>query len=395
MTISSILPVYKRSDITMIRGDGCYLFDESGKQYLDFATGIGVNALGHNHPQITEALKSQADQLWHCSNLYMHPGIPALAERIVADTFADTVFFCSTGGEAVEAALKTARRHHHHHGNANKTDFITFEGGFHGRSFAGISAGGNEVARTGYAPLLPGFNQVSFDNLEAVKQVITPNTAAILIEPIQGEGGFREASDTFLQGLRKLADEHGLLLIFDEVQCGLGRSGELLAHMKAGVTPDIVTIAKAIGNGFPLAAMLATEHAASGMTPGSHGSTYGANALAMAVGSTVWDVLSTDKFNQHINKIGAELGTALDDLQQAFPSIISGIRGRCLMRGLLIHEQCTASHYDIAENLRHKGLLTAPAAGDRVIRLLPPLIIEQQHVDQAVQTIRTELSKLG
>ena len=394
MTISPILPVYRRSDITMIRGEGCYLFDDAGKQYLDFATGIGVNALGHNHKQITEALKSQADELWHCSNLYMHPGIPKLAERIVADTFADTVFFCSTGTEAVECALKMARKHHHSAGRTERTRFITFGGGFHGRSFAGISAGGNEVARTGYAPLIPGFDKVAFNDLAATSAAITNETCAILVEPIQGEGGFCEASDEFLQGLRKLTDEHGILLIFDEVQCGLGRSGELLAHQKASIKPDIVTIAKAIGNGFPLAATLATEHAASGMTPGSHGSTYGANALAMAVGNAVWNVLTEADFTSRTQAAGEALGEGLAALQNKYPHIIQDVRGRCLMRGLLINKTSPKSHYDIAESLRHAGLLTAPAAGDGVIRLLPPLIIEQAHIDEAIHTIDDILSAL-
>ena len=393
MTISPILPIYRRSDITMARGQGCYLFDEHETRYLDFATGIGVNALGHNHPQVVDALKAQAAELWHCSNLYMHPGIQELAERIVSDTFADTVFFCSTGSEAVECALKMARRYQYSQGHTSRTRFITFEGGFHGRSFAGISAGGNDVAREGYAPLLDGFDRVAFNNLDAATNAVNEETAAILLEPIQGEGGFIEAEDSFLQGLRALADEHGLLLIMDEVQSGLGRSGELLAHSKAGIKADIATIAKAIGNGFPLAATLATEHAASGMTPGSHGSTYGANPLAMAVGHAVWKIISREDFLQHINAVGEELDKALANLQQQFPNIIADIRGRCLMRGLRITDSSPISHYELAEQLRHAGLLTAPAAGDRVIRLLPPLIIESQHVEQAVGILTQELEK--
>lgn len=395
MSISPILPVYKRTDITMTRGQGCYLFDDADKRYLDFATGIGVNAFGHNHPQIVEALVKQAGALWHCSNLYSHQGLTDLATSIVRDTFADTVFFCSTGSEAVETAIKTARRYQHFIGQAERTDFITFQGGFHGRSFAGISAGGNEVARTGYAPLLPGFSQVEFNNLAAVQAAITPQTAAILIEPIQGEGGFREASDEFLQGLRSLADAHGLLLIFDEVQSGLGRSGERFAHQKSGITPDIICIAKALGNGFPLAATLFTERAASGMTPGSHGSTYGANPLAMAVGNCVWGIMNQPGFFDHITRMGESLGNALSGLQQQFPTIISGIRGRCLMRGLLIDEAAPISHYDLASDLRKAGLLTAPAAGDRVIRLLPPLVIDQVHIDQAIDILEKELRTIG
>lgn len=416
MAISPILPVYRRSGITMVRGDGCYLYDDAGEEYLDFATGIGVNALGHNHPQLVDALKAQAETLWHCSNLYMHAGLQELAERIVADTFADTVFFCSTGTEAVECALKMARRYHYMNDERNKMKdegsaspishrssshlsstkwrTITFTGGFHGRSFAGISAGGNEVARAGYHPLLDGFDCVAFNDIEAVKAAITDETAAILIEPIQGEGGFVEAEDSFLQALRALADEHGLLLICDEVQCGLGRSGELFAHQKSGIRPDIVCIAKAIGNGFPLAATLATANAASGMTPGTHGSTYGANPLAIAVASKVWGILTENKMAEHVSNVAKELDAALAALQQSYPNIIAGLRGRALMRGLLIAEDSPKNHYEIAELLRSAGLLTAPAAGDRVIRLLPPLIIEPQHIEQAKEILETTLNKL-
>lgn len=377
----------------MIRGEGCYLLDDQEKRYLDFATGIGVNALGHSFKPAVEALKQQADLMWHCSNIYMHPGIPKLADSIVQDTFADTVFFCSTGSEAVETALKMTRRYHYALGR-ERTDFITFTGGFHGRSFAGISAGGNDVARAGYHPLLSGFAQVAFNNLEAVRAAITKKTAGILIEPIQGEGGFTQATDAFMQGLRALADEHGLLLICDEVQAGLGRSGELFSFQKSGIVPDIACIAKALGNGFPMAATLATAKAASGMTPGSHGSTYGANPLAMAVGSAVWAELISEHLCKHIAEAAALLDEKLQALQAKFPHIISGLRGRGLMRGLVIGETAPCTHYELVEKLRSNGLLTAPAAGDKVIRLLPPLIIEDAHIDEAMMKLTETLEAL-
>lgn len=387
MSVSPILPVYRRADITMVRGEGCYLFDASGKRYLDFATGIAVNALGHCHPHVSQALKSQADTLWHCSNLYYHPGIVKLAERLVANSFADTVFFCSSGTEAIECAVKMTRRYQYTLGNAHKYRIITFDGGFHGRSFAGISAGGNESAREGYAPLLDGFDRVAFNNIEAVSAAITEATAGILIEPIQGEGGIRTADDTFLQALRALADEYGLLLMFDEVQCGMGRSGRLFAYEYAGIEPDIATVAKGIGNGFPLAACLATERAGSGMTPGSHGSTYGANPLAMAAGNAVLDVMLEPDFLPHVVEMGGYLHDALHALTLEHPATIREIRGRGLMLGMKVN----GSHYELAAALRQAGLLTAPSVNDHVIRILPPLIVDKTHIDEAVSILSTLL----
>ncbi len=370
----AVMLVYRRSDVVMARGEGCYLFDVAGKRYLDFATGIAVNALGHGHPHLVEALKTQAELLWHCSNLYRIPEQERLATRLVEATFADSVFFCSTGTEAVEAGMKIMRR-----SSEPRYRIITFEGGFHGRSFAGISAGGNAHARAGYAPLLPGFDCVAFGDLGAVAAAIGPETAGILIEVIQGEGGIRVASPEFLQGLRALADAHGILLMCDEVQCGMGRSGSLFAYEQAGITPDIISIAKGVGGGFPLAACLATEAVASCMTPGSHGSTYGSNPLAMAVGNAVLDIMLTPDFLPYVRKASTWLREALADIASTYPQHIVEVRGVGLMLGLQMH----GDHYTIAAQLRENGLLTAPAVADRVIRILPPLIITQAHVQEA------------
>ncbi len=378
----AVMPVYRRADIVMARGEGCYLFDESGKRYLDFATGIAVNALGHGHPRVVAALKEQADKLWHCSNMYRIPQQEKLAARLVEATFADTVFFCSSGTEAVEAGLKIMRR-----AQAPRFRIITFEGGFHGRTFAGISAGGNEKAREGYAPLLPGFDRVKFDDLAAVEAAITKETAGVLIEAIQGEGGIRAASKEFLRGLRKLCDEHGLLLMMDEVQCGMGRSGKLFAYEHAGITPDLVSVAKGIGNGFPLAALLSTAAAAEKMTPGSHGSTYGSNPLAMSVGNAVLDVMLAPGFLENVKEMGAVLKESLEELAGRHPHLVTEVRGEGLMLGL----KTSVSNYALADKLRAAGLLTAPAAGDLIIRILPPLVIGKEHVEEAVSILNHTL----
>lgn len=383
MTFPNILPVYRRSDIRMVRGQGSYLVDDAGKKYLDFAIGIGVNALGHGHPRVVEALKKQADQLWHCSNYYYHEGVETLAAKLVKHTFADTVFFCSTGTEAVECAVKMARRYFYSlslRERALRHRIITFEGGFHGRSFMGISAGGNETARVGYAPLLDGFDRVAFKDIEAVKAAITEETAGILCEPIQGEGGIIEAEIDFLKALRTLADEHGILLITDEVQSGMGRSGTLFAFEASGIEPDICATAKGIGNGFPLAACLATERVGQCMTPGSHGSTYGANPLAMAVGNAVLDVMLEDGFLQEAQQKSAYYKAELQKLAAQFPVTIQAVRGRGFMLGLHIK----GDHYALAETLRGAGLLTAPCAGDSVIRLYPPLTVDKSELSESI-----------
>ena len=373
---SSILPVYRRSSITIARGEGAYLFSPDGARYLDFAAGIAVNSLGHCHPQVVAALKSQADILWHCSNMYRMPGLERLADRLTGgDTFADKIFFCNSGTEAVECGLKMLRKYHDATGNPERYRVITMTGGFHGRTLACISAGGNDIARNGYEPLLDGFDRAEFNNLKSVEAAITKETAAILVEPIQGEGGIRVATPEFLRGVRELCNKHGLLLFLDEVQCGMGRTGQLFAYEQAGITPDIVSVAKGIGNGFPLAACLATEKAASGMTPGSHGSTYGSNPLAMAVGNAVLDVMLEPGFFAHVLEMGALLKNGLQTLADDFPKLLAEVRGSGLMLGL----KTRVPTADMVEKLRVAHLLTAPAE-DNVIRITPPLIIEETHV---------------
>ena len=417
---SAVLPVYRRSNIAISRGEGVYLFSPDGRRYLDFAAGIAVNALGHSHPYLVAALRDQAGELWHCSNMYRMPGLERLAERFVAASFADKVFFCNSGGEAVECGLKMVRKFFSAPaspppaggrvregvigeglpgnppprpspqlgegevglGEVRRYRVITMEGGFHGRTFACISAGGNDVARLGYEPLMDGFDRVAFNDLAAVEAAIGPETAAVLIEPIQGEGGVNVASAEFLRGARSLCDRHGLLLFLDEVQCGMGRTGALFAHEQAGVRPDIVTAAKGIGNGFPLGACLTTESVASAMTPGSHGSTYGSNPLAMAVGNAVLDIILQPGFFAHVSAVGAALKAGLEKLVKDFPKQFEEVRGTGLMLGL----KTRAPHYEFVDALREAGLLTAPAE-NRVIRIVPPLIITQAHVDEALGII--------
>jgi len=394
--MNAILPVYRRSDITISRGEGVYLFAPDGPRYLDFAAGIAVNALGHCHPHVVAALKKQADVLWHCSNMYQMSGMSRFAERLTAASFADKVFFTNSGGEAVECGLKMLRKYHAKNkksvGSPEKYRVITMTGGFHGRSFACISAGGNEVARAGYAPLLDGFDRVEFNNLAAVRSAITSETAAILVEPVQGEGGINEASAEFLRGLRSLADEYGLLLFIDEVQCGMGRTGSLFAHEQAGIKPDIVATAKGIGNGFPLGACLTTNKVAACMTTGSHGSTYGSNPLAMAVGNAVLDVLLAPDFFSQVEKIGDFLKAELEKIAADFPQVFSEVRGRGLMLGMQVNN--LYNNIEIIDKLRAAGLFTSPAEGN-VIRITPPLIINENHVFEAVQIIRKTTKEIA
>ncbi len=389
MPQSSILPVYRRADILMVKGEGCYLFDEHGKRYLDFAAGIAVNALGHCHPKVVGALKQQADILWHCANLYRTPWLEAYADMLVAASPLDSVFFSSSGGEAVEAAIKFARRYHWHKGAPHKHRIITFTGGYHGRTITGISAGGNPVAKEGFAPLLEGFDRVQWHNSEAVKAAVTKDTAAILLEPVQGEGGVREASAEWLATLRHVANEHGLLLMFDEVQCGLGRTGSLFTSEQSGVVPDIITIAKGIGNGFPLAATLVNSEVAASISPGCHGSTYGANPLAMTVGQAVLEVMQQENFFSQLNTHADYLKTQLNLLGDTFPHLVKEVRGRGLMLGLQMH----ADARQVAHHLREAGLLTAPTSEDNVIRIVPPLIINDTHIKEAIQILTHTLSQ--
>lgn len=389
--MSAILPVYRRSNITISRGEGVYLFAPDGTRYLDFAAGIAVNALGHCHPHIVEALKKQADILWHCSNMYQLDALNNFADKITSACFADKVFFCNSGGEAVECGLKIIRKFHRYNGKPEKYRVITMQGGFHGRSFACISAGGNEVARTGYEPLLDGFDKAKFNDLASVEKAITEQTAAILVEPIQGEGGINVATPEFLQGLRKLCDTHGLLLFIDEVQCGMGRSGTLFTYEQAGISPDIVSTAKGIGNGFPLGACLTTDKVAACMTTGTHGSTYGSNPLAMAVGSAVLDILLAPDFLPKVRKVGTYFKSELEKIADKFHNGVEEIRGHGLMLGIKLHSGI--NNIKLVENLRSGKLLTSPVE-DNIVRITPPLVIEKPHIDEAIKIIHTTLETM-
>ena len=382
MTITPLMPVYPRSPVRPVRGEGVYLFGEQGEKYLDFASGIAVNLLGHGHPVLTKAIQEQAATLIHVSNLYGSPQGEALAKRLVDMTFADTVFFTNSGAEAVEASIKTARRYHHHHGRPEKHTLITFSNAFHGRTMATISATDQAKLRDGFAPLLPGFAVVEFDNLEAARKAVTEHTAGFLVEPIQGEGGIRPASQEFMRGLRELCDEHDLMLVLDEVQCGLARTGKFFAYEHYGIEPDILASAKGIGGGFPLGACLATEKAAAGMVVGTHGSTYGGNPLAMAAGEAVLDVVANDEFLEHVRLMGDRLRGALEQMIPNHDHLFESVRGIGLMLGIRMKTDSRA----FVGYLREHGILTV-AAGDNVLRVLPPLVIEESHVTEFVERL--------
>ena len=375
----ALLPVYNRADIVMQRGEGVYLYDINDKQYLDFASGIAVNSLGHCHPHLVATLQHQAGKLWHCSNLYRNPALETLAERLVNNSFADKVFVTNSGTEAVETGIKMIRRFHYARG-IPRPRIITVTGAFHGRSIACISAGKSVKGIEGYAPLADGFEQVPFGDIEALRQAITPETGGILLETIQGEGGIRVQPWKYLQQVRELATENGLLFFLDEVQCGIGRTGTLFAFEEYGITPDICSIAKGIGGGFPIGACLATENAASGMTRGSHGGTYGGNPLGTMVANAVLDVILAVGFLNSVKQTGNLLHTELDTLAQRFPDSIEETRGRGLMLGLKMKINAQKA----VEQLRNRGLLTVAASEGNVIRVFPPLIIGAQHVDEAV-----------
>jgi acetylornithine/N-succinyldiaminopimelate aminotransferase len=377
--IPAVLPTYARADLAFERGEGAYLFAADGRRFLDFASGIAVTALGHAHPHLTSALKAQLDRgVWHTSNLYRIPGQERLAERLTAATFADTVFFCNSGGEAVECGLKMVRRYHDENGTPDRYRVIAFRNAFHGRTLATIAAGGQEKHLKGFDPIVDGFDHVPFGNLNEVRNAITDKTAAILVEPVQGEGGIRAADPEFLRSLREVADEFGLLLFLDEVQCGMGRTGKLFAHEWAGITPDVMAIAKGIGGGFPVGACLATEKVGRVMTAGTHGSTFGGNPLAMAVGNAVLDVMLADGFMDRVQTMGKKLTAELNGVAKKHPKIVKGVRGAGLMLGL----ECVASNTDVLARLRANGLL-AVTAGENVIRILPPLTIDDSHVAEA------------
>jgi len=382
MPITPLMPVYPRSPVRPVRGEGVYLYGEKGEKYLDFASGIAVNLLGHGHPHLTRAIQEQAVTLIHVSNLYGSPQGEAFAQRLVDLSFADTVFFTNSGAEAVECAIKTARRYHHHHGRPEKHVLITFSNAFHGRTMGTISATNQEKLRDGFAPLLPGFTVVEFDNLDAAKAAMNEHTAGFLVEPVQGEGGVRPASQAFMKGLRQLCDEHDLMLVLDEVQCGIARTGKLFAHEHYGIEPDILASAKGIGGGFPMGACLATEKAAAGMVIGTHGSTYGGNPLAMAAGQAVFDVVANDEFLDHVTRMGERLRGALEQMIPNHDHLFEGVRGMGLMLGIKMKSDSRA----FVTYLRDHGLL-AVAAGDNVMRVLPPLIIEESHISEFVERL--------
>lgn len=386
MPITPYLPVYHRSAVRMVRGEGVHLIDDTGKRYLDFAAGIAVNAFGHSHPHLVEALHRQGATLWHCSNQFLTPELERFAARLTAATFADSVFFCSSGAEAVEAGIKFLRRYHYETGAPYRHRIITFEGGFHGRTYGGISAGGNSSARSGFGALLPGFDRVPLNDLAAVKRTVGKNTAGILIEPIQGEGGVRVATPQFLRDLRALCDIEGLLLMCDEVQCGYGRPGSFFAFEQAGIVPDIVASAKGIGGGFPLGATLVTEKVGSALPAGVHGSTYGSNPLAMAVGNAALDLLLADGMFSHVTAMGDYLKAALQKLQVAYPDKIRDVRGM----GLMIGVEPTGNARTLAAELLGNGLVTSPTVTN-VIRLVPPLIITRNDADVALDILTAVL----
>ncbi|WP_029005513.1 aspartate aminotransferase family protein [Azorhizobium doebereinerae] len=387
--ISPVLPTYARVNLEFERGEGCWLVTTDGRRYLDFTAGIAVNVLGHANPYLVAALTEQAQKLWHTSNLFRIKGGERLAQRLTEATFADTVFFTNSGAEALECAIKMARKYQYVAGNAERARIITFEGAFHGRTLATIAAGGNAKYLEGFGPEMPGFDQVPFGDIEAVKAAIGPETGGILLEPVQGEGGVRVPPPSFLTALRALCDQHGLLLILDEVQSGVGRTGKLFAHEWAGITPDIMAVAKGIGGGFPMGACLATEEAAKGMTLGTHGSTYGGNPLAMAVGNAVLDKVLDPAFLEHVRMMSLRFTQLLAEVKDRHPNVIAEVRGQGLLMGL--RAQGPAAELVLA--LREEGLL-APGAGDNVVRLLPPLVVSEEEVGIAVQKIEAACRRI-
>ncbi len=380
--ISSVLPTYTRAPLSFVKGEGTWLIEADGRRFLDLGAGIAVNALGHAHPALTRALTDQANTLWHTSNLYQIPQQQALADKLVDNSFADTVFFTNSGTESCELAVKMARKYFYDKGQPERVEIITFDGSFHGRSSAGIAAAGSEKMTKGFGPLLPGFVHLAFGDHEALNAAITDTTCAVLVEPVQGEGGIRPLPDACLKGLRDLCDEHGILMILDEVQCGVGRTGKLFAHEWAGITPDIMMVAKGIGGGFPLGAVLATEEAASGMTAGTHGSTYGGNPLGCAVGCAVMDIVADPDFLAEVNRKAGLLRQKLEGLVASHPDVLEEVRGSGLMLGL----KCKHAPADLVAAGYGVEVITVPAA-DNVVRLLPPLNITDEEIAEAVSRL--------
>lgn len=377
--ISHVLPTYNRAPIAFLRGEGSWLWADDGSRYLDLGAGIAVNALGHAHPALVQALTEQAGKLWHVSNLYRIPEQERLADLLVEKTFADTVFFTNSGTEAAELAIKMVRKYWYEKGQPDRTLILTFEGSFHGRSTGAIAAAGSEKMTKGFGPLMPGFKSLPFGDHDALRAAMTDQVAAVMIEPVQGEGGIRTLPDACLKGLRDLCDATGALLVFDEVQCGMGRTGKLFAHEWAGVTPDIMMVAKGIGGGFPLGAVLATENAASGMTAGTHGSTYGGNPLGCAIGTKVMEIVSDDAFLADVSRRAAQFRQGLEGLVAAHPQVFDSVRGQGLMLGL----KCKATNTDVVKAAYGEHLLTVPAA-DNVIRILPALNITEADIAEAL-----------
>ena len=386
MSMPALMPVYPRCDVRPVRGEGAYLFGERGEKYLDFASGIAVNALGHGHPALVKAIADQAATLMHVSNLYGSPQGEAFAQRLVDNSFADTVFFTNSGTEAVECAIKTARRYHFANGDPQRNTLITFNNAFHGRTMGAISATNQAKMRDGFEPLLPGFAYAPFNDLDAALALVGDNTAGFMVETIQGEGGVTAGSEAFIRGLRKAADEHGLLLVLDEVQCGYGRTGKMWAYEHYGITPDIMSVAKGIGGGFPLGACLATEEAAKGMVFGTHGSTYGGNPLAMAAGQAILDVMLEDGFLDQVTQTGERLRAALEQMIPNHDHLFNtGIRGKGLMLGVQLKEPHVSR--DFVGFLRDEHSLLTVSAGENVVRILPPLIIDETHIAEFVEKL--------
>ena len=379
---SHLLPTYARVDLAFERGEGAWLTATDGGRYLDFASGVAVNALGHAHPHLVAAVTEQARRLWHVSNLYRIPESERVAERLCAASFADLIFFCNSGAEAMECAIKMARKYHSAGGDSQRYRVITFEGAFHGRTLATLAAGGQKKYLEGFGPVVEGFDQMPFGDLSATRDAIGPETAAILIEPIMGEGGVRVVAPEFLRALRGLCDQHGLLLVLDEVQTGMGRTGELFAYERCGVRPDIMALAKALGGGFPLGACLATREAAKGMATGTHGSTFGGNPLAMAAAGAVLDVMLADGFLERVRRTSLILKQKLAAIRDRYPAVIAEIRGE----GLLIGIRAAVPSSELVSGL-HKEKMITVAAGDNVVRLLPPLIVTEEEVGEAVERL--------
>ena len=388
--VSPVLPTYARAPLAFVKGEGCWLINEDGQRFLDFGAGIAVNVLGHSHPRLVAALKAQATELWHTSNLYRIPAQEELADLLVQMTFADTVFFTNSGTEATEAAVKMARRHWHSKGCPQRNEILTLKNSFHGRTISMISAAGSEKLTEGFGPLTPGFRQLLPDDIDEIEAAVSENTAAIMVEPVLGEGGIVPLADGFLRELRELCDRTGLLLIFDEIQCGMGRTGKLFAHEWAGITPDVMAIAKGIGGGFPLGACLATEQAAAGMTAGTHGSTFGGNPLACAVGLEVLKIVSDESFLERVRSCSGRLRQKLESIVGSYPEVFSEVRGSGLMLGLV----CRMKNQEVIEAGYCERILMIPAGGN-VARILPPLNVADAELDEACARIDRLAAKLA